>query len=153
MQLRAFSPHILVVTKAIVGHGRLDRARGTQLDRRRGRHVAWRRHTRAQEGERGRDDRCCGADVLLGKGNNFGRDCSGRGLCDYSSGLCKCFQVSHPLLSARSSPARRSHSLLLSLPRATSAPAASPRPSSPKVDRFDSTSTQKVVLGKGIRSS
>ncbi len=33
-----------------------------------------------------------GADVLLGKGNNFGRDCSGRGLCDYSSGICKCFQ-------------------------------------------------------------
>merc|ERR1712216_469168 len=28
-----------------------------------------------------------GSDVLLGKGNNFGRDCSGRGICDYSSGL------------------------------------------------------------------
>jgi len=32
-----------------------------------------------------------GADVLLGEGNNFGRDCSGRGMCDYSTGLCKCF--------------------------------------------------------------
>ena len=33
-----------------------------------------------------------GSDVLLGKGNNFGRDCSGRGICDYSNGICKCFQ-------------------------------------------------------------
>merc|ERR1711924_432644 len=48
-----------------------------------------------------------GSDVLLGKGNNFGRDCSGRGLCDYSSA------------SASAS-------------RATSAPSASPRPSSRK---------------------
>merc|ERR1719502_978898 len=46
-----------------------------------------------------------GSDVLLGKGNNFGRDCS-------------------PVSASAS--------------RATSAPAASPRPSSPKVDRFDS---------------
>ena len=33
-----------------------------------------------------------GADVLKGKGNESGRDCSGRGLCDYGSGVCSCFQ-------------------------------------------------------------
>ena len=32
-----------------------------------------------------------GPDVLRGDGNSKGRDCSGRGICDYSSGLCKCF--------------------------------------------------------------
>lgn len=33
-----------------------------------------------------------GPDPLDGFGNESGRDCSGRGLCDYDSGLCTCFK-------------------------------------------------------------
>ena len=32
-----------------------------------------------------------GADPLDGYGNEAGRDCSGRGLCDYGAGTCNCF--------------------------------------------------------------
>lgn len=33
-----------------------------------------------------------GADPLGGEGADEGRDCSGRGVCDYSSGVCQCFK-------------------------------------------------------------
>eukprot|EP00605_Chrysophyceae_sp_TOSAG23-4_P002761 GSChrysophyteH1.ASY1.ANO1.3045.1 assembled CDS len=32
-----------------------------------------------------------GADTMKGFGNEAGRDCSGRGICDYTKGRCKCF--------------------------------------------------------------
>jgi len=32
-----------------------------------------------------------GPDIMKGSGNEAGRDCSGRGLCDYTNGICACF--------------------------------------------------------------
>jgi hypothetical protein len=33
-----------------------------------------------------------GPDPMKGEGGSAGLDCSGRGLCDYTSGVCKCFK-------------------------------------------------------------
>lgn len=34
-----------------------------------------------------------GEDVKMGLGASNGRDCSGRGICDYNTGTCKCFDA------------------------------------------------------------
>ena len=33
-----------------------------------------------------------GDDVMGGNGGSEGMDCSGRGLCDYTQGVCGCFK-------------------------------------------------------------
>jgi len=33
--------------------------------------------------------------MIMIVGNEAGRDCSGRGNCDYKSGLCKCYKGFH----------------------------------------------------------
>jgi len=40
------------------------------------------------------EDRECpsGPDPLMGMGSEAGRDCSGRGVCDYGIGVCRCFE-------------------------------------------------------------